>query len=298
MGLFDEDPDPNAVDPTLPTATSAAKSPAPGQSPEIRRNASDIEIPAITWGTAEKPPGALAAHIKRLDYSVAHSGDSGRLTSEALAFMSLMPAQRDLVLRPNVSWMRVILERTLNSRIENIESALLQVVGLRAEHPCVPCQRGYGPWSLCVVLEGKPDFTACATCHFRGNDSRCTHYQPPPDRTESPRQGHTASHRTTEINISRNRTRREIEVLRQATGGNTAADETRQRIAVVAEGLKLQCQQLSHIRAHIELLQQHNRELQSLCRNVQRLQREEAVAAAAAIFTDARGRHSRGHRRR
>ncbi|KAJ5817871.1 hypothetical protein N7447_007879 [Penicillium robsamsonii] len=53
------------------------------------------------------------------------------------------------------------------------------------------------------------------------------------------------------------RTIQEIEVLGYATGGNMAADETLQKIAVIPEGFQLKCQQLAQIRADIELLHHH-----------------------------------------
>ncbi|KAF4765829.1 hypothetical protein N7455_004901 [Penicillium solitum] len=71
-----------------------------------RQNRSDTVIPATTSGTAEYPPGALAAHIKRLNYNEARYRNDETARSGAT------------------------LNQIINELVENIESALMQVVGV------------------------------------------------------------------------------------------------------------------------------------------------------------------------
>ncbi|KAJ5412826.1 hypothetical protein N7465_005131 [Penicillium sp. CMV-2018d] len=156
---------------TFPTAMSSNIDQYPDQHPVPRQNRSHTAIPTTT-GTANSPPGALAAHIKRLNYNEAR-------------VMNLMPAKRHPILRPETAWSGATLDQIINEGIENIESALMQVLGVPAEQPCIPYQRGHGLWNTCVVLGGNSDLTACPGCCFEGNVIRCTHCQPlHPDKTE------------------------------------------------------------------------------------------------------------------
>ncbi|KAJ5817872.1 hypothetical protein N7447_007880 [Penicillium robsamsonii] len=133
------------VDTPFPAATSGVNNEAPSRCPEVQQNGSDTTIPAATATTADQPPGGLAAHIKRLDYSIAQVGASGILLCDALDAMSVMPAQRVPILRPTMFWTRATLDIIINKRIEKVESALLQTVGTRAQYPCDAYQRGRGP---------------------------------------------------------------------------------------------------------------------------------------------------------
>ncbi|KAJ5473030.1 hypothetical protein N7530_007031 [Penicillium desertorum] len=58
-------------------------------------------------------------------------------------------------------------------RTENIEAALMQVVGTVMEVQCMPCQEGCGPFTHCVTVVGAEEVTCCANCHFRSQDTRC-----------------------------------------------------------------------------------------------------------------------------
>ncbi|CAI7611104.1 unnamed protein product [Penicillium viridicatum] len=171
---------------TFPTAMSSKIDQYPDQHPVPRQNRSHTAIRTTTSGTADSPPGALAAHIKRLNYNEARFYNDGQLKSDALEVMNLMPAKRDPILRPETAWSGgATLDQIINERIENIESALMQVVGVPAEQPCISWQRGHGTWNTCVVLGGNSDLTACAGCCFGGNDIKYTHYQPlHPDKAE------------------------------------------------------------------------------------------------------------------
>ncbi|KAJ5213703.1 hypothetical protein N7449_000872 [Penicillium cf. viridicatum] len=105
----------------------------PDQHPVPRQHPSDTVIPTTTSGTAEYPPGALAAHIKRLNYNEALFRNDGQLKSDALEVINLMPAKRDPILLPEAAWSGTTLDYIINERVENIESALMQVVGVPAE---------------------------------------------------------------------------------------------------------------------------------------------------------------------
>ncbi|KAJ5932196.1 hypothetical protein N7516_006685 [Penicillium verrucosum] len=138
-----------------------------GSTPRQHRN--HIVIPTTTSGTADYLPGTLAAHIKRLNYNEVRSRNDSQLKSDALEVTNLLPAKRDPILRPETAWSGATLEQIINERIDNIMSALMQVVGAPTEQPCIPCQRDHGPWDTCVVLEGNSDLTACAECCLWGN---------------------------------------------------------------------------------------------------------------------------------
>lgn len=289
-------------DATVAAADSGTTNQPPVQLPFFRQNGSDTLIPATISGTGDHPPGALATYIKRLDYSKAHFRNSDRLKSDVLEVMNLMPAQRDPVLRLERTWTGVKLDRIINERIENIESALLQVVGAPAEQPCDPCQRGQGPWNSCVILEGSTTLTACAGCRFRANDTRCTHYQPPrPDAAEMERQEREIKDLCEEIDglkqrIAENETNihettQTMGVLRLACQGNIADDEGARIIAVLSETLQFHNQQVSQVHADKELLAQHNKEYD-------RLIREAALVDEAATPIHPLRRHSAGSARR
>ncbi|CAI7618770.1 unnamed protein product [Penicillium crustosum] len=94
----------------------------------------------------------IAAHIKRLNYDGTRFRHYGQLKSYALEVMNLMPAKRDPILCREMAQWGATLDQIINDRIENIESALMQVVGVTAEQPCVPFQWGHGPRSSCMVL--------------------------------------------------------------------------------------------------------------------------------------------------
>lgn len=61
----------------------------------------------------------------------------------------------------------------IGSSIANVESAMIQVVGTRAEDDsCLACLQGRGIWNSCVYVEWE-GVKICANCHWCGNDSRC-----------------------------------------------------------------------------------------------------------------------------
>ncbi|KAJ5952336.1 uncharacterized protein N7479_010749 [Penicillium vulpinum] len=287
----------------LAAAPPGATHQSPAEPPGVHQNGSDTIIPAAISGTANHPPGALAAHIKRLDFPKAHFRKSDRLKSDALEDMSLMPAQRDPVLRSEKTWTGPKLDRIIGESLDNIESALQQVVGVRVEPPCLSCLRGHGPWNSCVLLESNSDITACAGCHFRGNDVRCTYYRPPPpDTTERDRRDreiedlreeiNRLQQRSTEMTMAIDETRQTMKVLREATQGGMAADETRQTMTALAETLRFHNQQVSQARADAELLGQRHQELRTLIREAEQLQQEENKFTAS---TDSRRRQSHDH---
>lgn len=255
----------------------------PDQHPVPRQNRSHTAIPTATSGTADYPPGALAAHIKRLNYNEARFYNDGQLKSDALEVMNLMPAKRDPILRPETAWSGATLDQIISERIENIESALMQVVGVPAEQPCIPCQRGHGPWNTCVVLEGNSDLTACAGCRFGGNDIRCTHYQPlHPDKTERECRDREIEDlredidwlqkRITESNVAIDETRQTMRVLREATQRNMAANDTHQTMKVLAETVQFHNREVSQARVDNELLHQRHQELCRLIHHAGQLQ--------------------------
>lgn len=74
----------------------------------------------------------------------------------------------------------------ISDRTENIEAALMQVVGTVIEVQCVPCQEGCGPFTHCVTVVGAEEVTCYANCHFRSQDSRCRWPSPTPPPISQP----------------------------------------------------------------------------------------------------------------
>ena len=55
----------------------------------------------------------------------------------------------------------------------NYEAALAQCTGVVQDLPCVHCARGFGRWTLCVVVPGQLQ-GSCSNCHVSGDGSRCS----------------------------------------------------------------------------------------------------------------------------
>jgi hypothetical protein len=264
---------------------------SPAQSPSLRQNGLDTIIPAAISGTADHPPGALAARTKRLDYSRAYFRNSERLKSDVLEIMKQMPAQRDPVLRPGKLWTGVELDRNINERLDNIESALLQVVGVRAEKPCISCERGHGPWNCCVVLNGNADLTACAGCRFRGNDTRCNYYRlPPPEPIPEQYQQHETGGLQGDVNRLQQRTDlnrinldeagQAMEQLQEeAFQGNINLEEAYRTMITLAETLKNLEQELFQAHDNYALFYKRYQELACGVPDNEGIQEEEAQAS-------------------
>jgi hypothetical protein len=62
--------------------------------------------------------------------------------------------------------------RMVGESSANIESALIQVVGTRAENSCLHCLKENGTWSFCVYIEWE-GAKICANCHWHNKDSKC-----------------------------------------------------------------------------------------------------------------------------
>ncbi|KAJ5585150.1 uncharacterized protein N7459_004950 [Penicillium hispanicum] len=133
-------------------------------------NGPSVTIPGGFLVTRDVPPGQRAERIKRLDYARAHQGDNFK--TSLLQFLNDKLAQREPILR-NRKRIWDMQDRIIGKSIANIESALAQVVGRRAENACTACRRHLGPWNTCVVVDGTPELTCCANCHWGRNDSRC-----------------------------------------------------------------------------------------------------------------------------
>ncbi|KAJ5969294.1 hypothetical protein N7501_005542 [Penicillium viridicatum] len=168
---------------TFPTAMSSNIDQYPDQHPVPRQNRSHCHPHYHLWH--RKFPSRCpcrshqAAQLQRGPVLQRWSAEVQRPR-----VMNLMPAKCHPILRPETAWSGATLDQIIKG-IENIESALTQVVGVPTEQPCIPCQRSHGLWNTCVVLEGNSNLTACAGCGFEGNDIRCTHYQPlHPDKIE------------------------------------------------------------------------------------------------------------------
>jgi hypothetical protein len=80
--------------------------------------------------------------------------------------MSLLPPLRKPVLRNDK-------EDPGYSRTSNYEAALAQCTGEVRDLPCVHCAKGFGQWTLCVMVPGQLQ-GSCSNCHVSGDGSRCS----------------------------------------------------------------------------------------------------------------------------
>ena len=107
-----------------------------------------MSIPQAQRGTAEIPPGDLAAHILKLPFRVAFKGS--RFKSQAVEILRLQPAKREPMLRSIKHWSDIQLREQIGAKIADVESALIQIVGVLPPEPCSSCLEDKGPWGKFV----------------------------------------------------------------------------------------------------------------------------------------------------
>lgn len=85
-----------------------------------------------------------------------------------------MPNVNEPILRVGTrnSWTPSLFSENIGTSLANVEAALIQVVGTRAEVACTHCQEIKGPFAHCVRIAG--DQNHCGNCHWGGNRDRCS----------------------------------------------------------------------------------------------------------------------------
>lgn len=97
-----------------------------------------------------------------------------KFDGDDLQQMSVMPGQRDIVLRRTRKWDNLIFCRELDNE-RHIRGAMAYTVGNVAPTTCNLCSRRpipYGPFPQCVVVKGLFG-GACANCVWDGFERKC-----------------------------------------------------------------------------------------------------------------------------
>lgn len=92
-----------------------------------------MELPSSTW----------VQYIKQLGHDKVQ-GSEGQDTS-LLRFLELMEARREPALRADQTLNANFGLYIIGNRMQNIESAHVQVVGRRADYACISCHHNFGP---------------------------------------------------------------------------------------------------------------------------------------------------------
>lgn len=123
-------------------------------------------------GILEAPPSDWAAMIRTLPFSEARAHDDSIKTPLLQTLFEQIP-RREPMISNSSSATPEQLFRMIGSGTANIESAMIQIVGTRAEDDsCLECLQGQGIWNSCVCIEWE-GVKICANCHWRGADSLC-----------------------------------------------------------------------------------------------------------------------------
>lgn len=119
-------------------------------------------VPATVGGSAiDRPPGQMAATVKRLEFTVAREGTE--LKSELLQRLNILPARREPIFRASTPNTPLQFYGKMNRMIANVEAALMQVVGTAPDIECRHCRRTKGIFHQCILVPGVT--THCANCH-------------------------------------------------------------------------------------------------------------------------------------
>lgn len=132
---------------------------------------SDIIVPETEIGGEDGlEPGAWAKHIKEFAWPNEPSSSLSNGRVQTCVVLRMLTSKREPHVR-RLCGQDVHVK--IDSRVENLESALAQVSGDRPERACEQCNMGCGPWVSCVVAEGEFG-GACANCHWMSNGGFCS----------------------------------------------------------------------------------------------------------------------------
>ncbi|KAJ5817512.1 hypothetical protein N7447_007520 [Penicillium robsamsonii] len=158
------------------------------------------KLKSVASGTEEKPPGAWAKHIKKLNYAAARQGSE--LKTPALRKLNEMPAKCELAVRNTSPFTPSNLERTISGNVNKVQSVLGYIVGKVADLLCECCERGMGPFPRCVILKDVPDMTACVGSSFTKNDKRCKEHHVPTEHDSNQDEQHGLDDTIAHIEVS------------------------------------------------------------------------------------------------
>lgn len=138
---------------------------------------SHLTIPALNFGPGDPDlaPGLWAARLGALQYRTAKRSQA--IKHRALQEMLLLPAKREIQIRPGRNYLPQTFEDNLNESHYHLEAAYCYMVGVvqEGESACLNCQAGQGPFPLCVRVFNCPHISNCADCHWgeKSNLGKC-----------------------------------------------------------------------------------------------------------------------------
>ncbi|OQE13212.1 hypothetical protein PENFLA_c052G03700 [Penicillium flavigenum] len=109
-------------------------------------------LEAVQPGTAVKPSGPWASHLKKLNYTVAKQ--RSMLKTHTLLALNDMEPRRELMVRDNRDRTPSSFEHNIAQSARHVEAALGYVVGGLCDTPCTHCKREIGPFPHCVRVVG------------------------------------------------------------------------------------------------------------------------------------------------
>lgn len=132
-----------------------------------------MALPQGRQGTAEIEPAGLADMILSWPFTVTLEDSQSK--QKALEELYRLPPLREPLWHSFRRWTGAKMLESVGANIQNVESALIQIVGTQPSKPCNACLVEIGPWGKCVFFRGSTiDITlACANCRWAGNDERC-----------------------------------------------------------------------------------------------------------------------------
>lgn len=123
-----------------------------------------------------RAPGPWAVHIHKLPFIVARHADI--LQGRYLDALNTMPNQREPYLRPGIRLTAQKFQQQMNRNLPRVEAALMQVVDQQNALQCTRCVQRFGMFSQCVSVRNIRGLSACANCHWEGQDDCCRYLQP------------------------------------------------------------------------------------------------------------------------
>ncbi|CAI7586804.1 unnamed protein product [Penicillium pancosmium] len=127
-------------------------------------------IPVAKLGWAHLPPAEWAAYFK----DEASSVSTPTLNRSAIGVLRAAPSLQEPLLRHEKPISNIRLSRKVSLNFQNLESALIQTVGIIEPQECTYCLRGNGRWEKCISSHDPEDtITSCGNCQWNSSGERC-----------------------------------------------------------------------------------------------------------------------------
>ncbi|KAJ5712820.1 hypothetical protein N7493_009288 [Penicillium malachiteum] len=156
------------------------------------REIQDLLTPISGEAGHDEDPGHWASFIYDLKFTSARWNDY--IKTAYLRWLRHRPIIREPVFRRGLNYSAGALFHMLDTQVAKVEAIYMQLVGRIVTAPCTSCLVHGGPFTTCVKIDGYPDVTCCANCHWWEEDERCQvddgtfmHPAPPPPPAGSSR---------------------------------------------------------------------------------------------------------------